>query len=326
MITVTNLEDTAKISVIGQIGESWFDDGFTLQSLKDSLGGADYSNIELEIMSMGGDLIQALAIYDALRASSAKVTAKIIGSTASAGTVIAMAADTVEISENSNFLIHRASTMAAGNVDDMDKAAETLAAFDEQLLNIYQKKTGQRKSQISSLMKEDRWIKPAEAIKLGFADKVIKSKKPILNQSDMDTTGIKSVLNVADDTGIEAAIVALQAENTRLSGIVNQIETDKAAAKLAEHTAFVENAITTGQIKAEVKDLLLNMETETAKAIIEAARPTPLINIVQPIVPVTIEKVTKETFIANFKSGVYAKDEAKYIADYKEVYGKEPVL
>ena len=286
MITVTNSEDTAKISVIGQIGESWFDDGFTLQSLKDSLGGGDYSNIELEIMSMGGDLIQALAIYDALRASPAKVKAKIVGSTASAGTVIAMAADEVEITENSNFLIHRAKTMAAGNSEDMDAAAEALAGFDEQLLNIYQKKTGKRKSQISNLMKEDKWIKPAEAIEWGFVDKITKTKKPILNQSDMDLTNIKTILNVADDTGVEDAIKVLQAENERLTGIVNQIEADKAAAELAEHTQFIENAVTDGKITAETKDHYLAIPFENAKALIEAAKPAPLVqNIIPGIQP-----------------------------------------
>ncbi len=278
MITVTNSEDTAKISVIGQIGESWFDDGFTLQSLKDSLGGGDYSNIELEIMSMGGDLIQALAIYDALRSSPAKVRAKIVGSTASAGTVIAMAADEVEITENSNFLIHRAATVAMGNIDDMDAAAAALAGFDEQLLNIYQKKTGKRKSQISNLMKEDKWIKPTEAIEWGFVDKIVKTKKPILNNADMDTTNIRTILNVADDTGIEAAVEALQAENVRLAGIVNQIEADKQAAELAEHTTFIENAVTSGKITAEVKDHYLSMAFDTAKALIEAAKPAPLMN------------------------------------------------
>jgi len=145
MVTVETSLDVRVIDVmeaIGQIGESWFDDGFTLQSLKDSLGGGEYSNIELEIMSMGGDLIQAFAIYDALKNSSARVKAKIIGSTASAGTIVAMGADEIEITENSNFLIHRASTVAMGNVDEMEQAAEALAKFDEQILNIYQKRTG----------------------------------------------------------------------------------------------------------------------------------------------------------------------------------------
>jgi ATP-dependent protease ClpP protease subunit len=123
MIQVTNAADTAKVLISGEIGQGWFTDGFTLEKLKNSIGSDDISNIELEINSLGGDLIEALAIYDSLKTSNAKVKAKIVGSTASAGTVIAMAADMVEITENSNFLIHRASTMAGGTVDDIEKAA-----------------------------------------------------------------------------------------------------------------------------------------------------------------------------------------------------------
>ena len=177
MIQIQNSADTAKILISGEIGEGWFDDGFTLEKLKAGIGSDDVTNIELEISSLGGDLIEALAIYDSLKTSNARVKAKIIGSSASAATVIAMGADEIEISENSNFRIHRASTVAMGNVDNMDEAAQELAMWDEKLLNIYQKRTGKRKSQISDLMKQDKWISSSEAVTWGFADRKIKEVK-----------------------------------------------------------------------------------------------------------------------------------------------------
>ncbi len=193
MITVTNAVDTAKVLISGDIGESFWGDGFTFANFKEQITG-DYSNIEIEIKSNGGDGFEALAIYDELKNSPAKVKVKIVGSTASAGTIIAMGGDEIEITENSSFLIHRGSTIAMGNIDDLEKAADMLEQFDNKLLNIYQKRTGKRKTQIENLMKEDRWLKASEAIEWGFADKMTKPKKSILNKSDMDTTKIKEIL------------------------------------------------------------------------------------------------------------------------------------
>jgi ATP-dependent protease ClpP protease subunit len=298
MIQVTNSADTAKVLISGEIGQGWFTDGFTLEKLKNSIGSDDISNIELEINSLGGDLIEALAIYDSLKTSNAKVKAKIVGSTASAGTVIAMAADTVEITENSNFLIHRASTMAGGTVDDMEKAAQQLEMFDAQLLNIYQKKTGKRKSQLSGLMKDDKWIKPTEALEWGFVDKVIKSQ--ILNQVNMDTTELKKVLGVETDEEILTAVNALIAENESLKSAATENQAKEEEKKEVEITDYVTAAIAAGKITATVKDSMINLaktDFEAVKNIIETAKPAPLVNLIdegkEPETKMTKEEATK---------------------------------
>ena len=300
MIQVTNSADTAKVLISGEIGQGWFTDGFTLEKLKNSIGSDDISNIELEINSLGGDLIEALAIYDSLKTSNAKVKAKIVGSTASAGTVIALAADTVEITENSNFRIHRASTIAAGNVDDMEKATADLEIFDNQLLNIYQKKTGKRKSQLSALMKDDKWIKPAEALEWGFVDKVIKSQKSILNQINMDTTELKKVLGVETDEAIQAAVTNLVTRANELQSVVDQHTAQAEAAKELEINNYVTEAVTAGKITATVKDSMINLaktDFEAVKNIIETAKPTPLVNLIdegkEPATIMTKEEATK---------------------------------
>ncbi len=296
MIRIENNADTAKILISGEIGEGWFTEGFTLEKLKNGIGSDEVTNIELEINSLGGDLIEALAIYDSLKTSNARVKAKIIGSTASAGTVIAMGADEIEISENSNFLIHRASTFAGGNVDDMERAADELAMWDEKLLNIYQKRTGKRKSQISDLMKQDKWLTATEAINWGFADRKIKEQKPILNKTEMDTTKIKELLNVDSDEAIEQAITNLIDSRTELQNKVTASEQAEAEAKNQEIAAYITAAETAGKITAEVKDSLITLaktDFDAVKTIVEAAKPAPLSNIIEPGEPVK-PKMTKE--------------------------------
>lgn len=296
MIEITNSVDTAKVLISGDIGESFWGDGFTFNTFKEQING-DFSNIEVEIKSNGGDGNEAFAIYDELKKNPARVTVNIVGATASAGTIIAMGGDVINITENARFLIHRASTIAAGNIDDIERAADLLEDFDNRLLNIYQKRTGKRKSQLQSLMKEDKWLKPDEAVNWGFVDKIMKTKQnPILNKTEMDTTKIKELLNVAEDEAIQNAIEAIQAENTRLAEIVNQVEADKEAAKDAEIVNYIEAAVTDGKITAEVKDKYLALaksDFDAVKVVIEAAKPEPLKNHIDPVEPKDVE-MTKE--------------------------------
>lgn len=286
MITVTNSADTAKVLIAGDIGESFWGDGFTFANFKEQITG-DYSNIEIEIKSNGGDGFEALAIYDELKNSPARVKVKIVGATASAGTIIAMGGDEIEITENAGFLIHRGSTIAMGNIDDLEKAADMLEQFDNKLLNLYQKRTGKRKTQIENLMKEDRWLKATEAVEWGFADKIVKSKKQILNKAEMDTTKIKEILKVETDELIESAVTNLidkAAKVDELQAIVDQHTAAEAAAHETEITNYVTDAVTAGKVTEAVKDSLINLaktDFEAVKNIVEAAKPAPLSNHVE---------------------------------------------
>jgi enoyl-CoA hydratase/carnithine racemase len=190
--------------------------------------------------------------------------------------------------------------MAGGTVDDMEKAAEQLEMFDAQLLNIYQKKTGKRKSQLSGLMKDDKWIKPTEALEWGFVDKVIKSQKPILNQINMDTTELKKVLGVETDEAIPAAVTNLVTRVSELQSVVDQHTAQAEAAKELEISNYVTEAITAGKITATVKDSMINLaktDFEAVKNIIETAKPAPLVNLIdegkEPETKMTKEEATK---------------------------------
>lgn len=98
----------AEIDLFDQIGEDWWGDGTSAKSFTQELRdlGA-VSDIRLNINSPGGIVDDALAMYDALRTHPAHVTAHII-TAYSAATIVAMAADTREITTNGKFMIHDA--------------------------------------------------------------------------------------------------------------------------------------------------------------------------------------------------------------------------
>lgn len=127
-------------------------------------------SILLRINSPGGSVFDGMAMYSMLKASRAKITARIEGIAASAASLIAMAADRIEIAENAFMLIHQPYTTATGSADDLATAAGDLERMTDQYARIYSARSGQSVAAVKSLMDEDRLMSAQEAIRLGYAD------------------------------------------------------------------------------------------------------------------------------------------------------------
>ncbi|PRH86928.1 hypothetical protein C5L14_16715 [Labrys okinawensis] len=124
----------------------------------------------LRINSPGGDVMDAMAIYSMLKASRARITARIEGIAASAASLIAMAADYIEIAPNAFMLIHMPYTTATGSADDLATAAGDLKRMSDSYAKIYSARSGQSVAAVKALMDEDRLMSADEAIRLGYAD------------------------------------------------------------------------------------------------------------------------------------------------------------
>lgn len=101
------------------------------------------------------------------------VTIKIDGIAASAASLIAMAGDNILMSPVSMMMIHNPLTMAVGNADDMQKAAEMLNEVKESIINAYELKTGLSRARLSHLMDDETWMNAVKAVELGFADGIL---------------------------------------------------------------------------------------------------------------------------------------------------------
>ena len=188
MIVFNQVQDNTEIDIIGAIGEDFFGDGNTLASVKAEVDQITTPNITVNIDSLGGAVSDGFAIHDLLATHPAKVQANIIGWTASAGTIIAMAADTVNITENNFFLIHNTWTGAVGNANELREVASDLDRFDDKLIGIYKNKTGQRATKIRKLMSEEKWLSAEEAKDFGLIDTISKATKAAASYADKDLT------------------------------------------------------------------------------------------------------------------------------------------
>ena len=168
--------ELTEIDIFGQIGDSFFEEGNTLDSVKAELTGVK-TDLTINVASLGGSAFEGLAIHDLIASHPFNTTVNVIGATASAGAVISVAADNVNISENSLFLIHNSHGIAQGNADDMDKVAQDMRKIDDRMVSIFTKRTDKSEETIRDLMNEDKFLNAEESKELGFVDNITKSVK-----------------------------------------------------------------------------------------------------------------------------------------------------
>lgn len=146
-------------------------DNVSPNAVEDALNNSD-GDVEVDIASGGGSVFAASEIYTMLKAYSGKVVVNIQGLAASAASVIAMAGDEVNMSPTSQMMIHKASTVSAGNADDFAHDSKMLDVTDQSIVNAYEAKTGMNRDDILKLMSDETWMTAQEAVDKGFADNI----------------------------------------------------------------------------------------------------------------------------------------------------------
>lgn len=160
------------INILEVIGEDfWTGGGVTAKRISAALRsiGAD-EDVVVNINSPGGDMFEGLAIYNLLKQHKGEVTIKVLSLAASAASIIAMAADKLEMGKASFLMIHNAWIFASGNRNDFKEYAEYLEPFDMAMADLYSDKTGMSRGEIIEMMDKESWIGAADAIEQGFAD------------------------------------------------------------------------------------------------------------------------------------------------------------
>ncbi len=157
--------------------------GITQQDIKNQLNGFE-GDITLEVASLGGDIFDAIPIYNMIKAHNGRVTANIYGNAASAATFIALAADDITMVDNAFYLIHNVWGMAVGDAGELREAANEMERFNDVIKNIYKKETGINKAQLTKMMDAGEWWTAKEAKEKGFVNKVVEPSA-ILNNKDL---------------------------------------------------------------------------------------------------------------------------------------------
>ena len=213
MIKIKNEVDTTIIDIEGTIGvpESWQSDNpetrvTTYERFKESvsrIADIENSTIRVNIRSTGGDVNDAMLIYEALRATGAKVTTCCYGYTASAATIVAQAASEGcrLIAPTSLYLIHNSLCSVEGNAEELQAEVDMLRQTDRRIAELYASRSGRGIEDIAELMAANggrgRWLSPSEALAEGLVDAVEgESEASTEQQSLVERTkvGVKALL------------------------------------------------------------------------------------------------------------------------------------
>lgn len=169
-------DDSYELLIYGDIGESWWGDSVTAQSVVQQLNElpASVATINVRINSYGGSVADGLAIYNALKRHSANKAVTVDGVAMSSASLIAMAGDTVHMPATSILMIHAPWGGIAGNAKELRQYADVLDTFAEGMADAYVVKSGKSRADILALLQDgaDHYYTGAEAVVEGFADAV----------------------------------------------------------------------------------------------------------------------------------------------------------
>jgi ATP-dependent Clp endopeptidase proteolytic subunit ClpP len=241
----------ADVYIMDEIGY-W---GVTANDFIKELTALDASSINVHINSPGGEVFDGVAIYNALRMHSAKVTCVVNGLAASAASFIAQAGDEVVVLKGSTMMIHDASAFAWGNAQEMRDTADILDKISNNIADIYATRAGGTLESWRAIMKDEMWYTADEAVEAGLADEV---REP---QKDEETATDSWDLRVYNFAGRNAAGDPI----SRMAAIKNKVEKETEMPPKAQKS--------TAPVATENADKDENEDdeetTETEKVIVE---------------------------------------------------------
>lgn len=142
---------------------------FSAKDVRDALDVHGAGDMTINLNSAGGGAMEGLAIFNALKSHSGKITVNVDAIAASAASLIAMAGDEINMRDGALIMIHDPSAMTIGTSAQHRQSADRLDVLSNQFRSIYAKRTGKSEKAIGDLMTAETWMDADQAIGAGFA-------------------------------------------------------------------------------------------------------------------------------------------------------------
>lgn len=176
-LTIRASATEAEIIIYAGIGQDWWGDGsmVSAKAFSDELKKIpeNVKTLNIRLNSPGGDVFDGITIYNRIldwkrKSKDRTVNVYIDGWAASIASIIALAGDEIKMGEGALYMIHLPWTFAFGNRMEFDNTINRLMDVEEQMLNIYAKKSGMDRGEIRQLLEKETWMDADEAIERGF--------------------------------------------------------------------------------------------------------------------------------------------------------------
>lgn len=164
--------ETAEVLIYDVIGWPFLDANAFLKTLSE----INSEEIVIRVNSPGGDVWDAMAIYNALISHKSKIITRIESLAASAASFVVLAGNEVQAYPNAMLMIHDPWVLIAGNQYDLRETADVLDKISGNMVDIYSGNSKLGKKEIRSMMKEETWLTAKEAKNNGFIDTILEGK------------------------------------------------------------------------------------------------------------------------------------------------------
>jgi ATP-dependent Clp protease protease subunit len=187
-------DDSAELFIYDYIGWPFNDAGEVVRSVADMRG----KDITVRINSPGGDVFDAMAIYNAFTGHDAKVTTRAEALAASAASIILLAGKEVQAYQNAMLMVHDPWLLVAGNRYDLREAADILDKISGNMVDIYSEQSNVGKKDMREMLKSETWLTAKEAKDKGFINTILDRKGKAKAAFDLSMFE-----NVPDDLVVE---------------------------------------------------------------------------------------------------------------------------
>ena len=164
--------DNTEVMIYDVIGWPFNDAGEIIRAL----AGIDTKTVTVRINSPGGDVFDAIAIFNALQSHKSKIITRIESLAASAASFIALAGKEVQAYQNAMVMIHEPWVLAAGSQHDLREIADILEKISGNMVDIYSQNSNVGKKEIRDMLQAETWFTAKEARERGFVDTIIDGK------------------------------------------------------------------------------------------------------------------------------------------------------
>ena len=245
-----NKPKAADISIHDEIG-LW---GISASAfMRDLRGMGELDEIHLSLHSPGGDVLDGWAIYNALKSSKAKITARVEGLAASMASVILQAADVREVHENSYVMVHNPWGLAVGDAEEMRDTADLLDKLGNGLVNAYTSRTGNSEEDVRAWMDAETWMDGKEAVERGFADllldgvalsaRAFDSRKFKMTPKSLQNSDSAPIVATVDETPPDAPVEETPVEAQVETPAVEPVAPVEAESETAPQASLIQRAI-----------------------------------------------------------------------------------
>jgi ATP-dependent Clp protease, protease subunit len=137
--------------------------------------------ISVYIDTVGGCVDSALLMYDCIKSCCCPIVTIGIGKVMSAGVLLLAAGEKGSrfITENTRVMIHEVSGGAFGPISEMENSIAETKRMQEMYIDLLIKDTGASKTKLLKDMSKDYYMSAEEAVKYGFADKLVPTRKDL---------------------------------------------------------------------------------------------------------------------------------------------------